>query len=267
MIDAETQQELRYRFNPDGSPLRFQQLRMLDILCYIDAICKENNIKYWLSSGTLIGAVRHGGFIPWDDDLDIEMLREDYLKFEKVFRENDDFALQTYKNDKYYINAFAKVRDKRSKINQLGYNNHCKYEGLFVDVFNLEKIPHIVYFAYGGVFYLLIQLHRKCSKNRRLLPIVSFVKKFLFSTIGISRYFSKFIPLRSLHHTYGSAPFWGKRYPEDIFPLGVLSFEGIDFPVPGDYDRYLRNIYGDYTKLPDTKSIRIHCSECEFIED
>ena len=103
MIDAETQQELRYRFNPDGSPLRFQQLRMLDILCYIDAICKENNIKYWLSSGTLIGAVRHGGFIPWDDDLDIEMLREDYLKFEKVFRENDDFALQTYKNDKYYI--------------------------------------------------------------------------------------------------------------------------------------------------------------------
>lgn len=68
-------EELRQRYNPDGSLLRRQQMRMLHILVEVDKICQRHNIRYWLSSGTLIGAVRHGGFIPWDDDLDIEMMR------------------------------------------------------------------------------------------------------------------------------------------------------------------------------------------------
>ena len=68
------QAALRQRFNPDGSLLRRQQMRMLELLIEVDRICKKHNIKYWLGSGTLIGAARHKGFIPWDDDLDIEML-------------------------------------------------------------------------------------------------------------------------------------------------------------------------------------------------
>ena len=78
------QDDLRARFNPDGSLLRRQQLRMLDILLEVDKICKKHDIRYWLSSGTLIGAMRHDGFIPWDDDLDIEMLRSDYVRLMKV---------------------------------------------------------------------------------------------------------------------------------------------------------------------------------------
>ena len=74
MIDKKLQQDLRERFSPEGSMLRKQQLRMLEILLYIDKVCKEHGIRYWLSSGTLLGAVRHGGFIPWDDDLDVEMM-------------------------------------------------------------------------------------------------------------------------------------------------------------------------------------------------
>lgn len=76
--------ELRQRFNPEGSKLRQMQLRMLDILTEVDSICKKHGISYWLSSGTLIGALRHDGFIPWDDDLDIEMMRDDYLRLMKV---------------------------------------------------------------------------------------------------------------------------------------------------------------------------------------
>ena len=80
--------ELRKRFNPDGSLLRRQQLRMLELLEVIDVICRKHQIPYWLSSGTLIGAARHKGFIPWDDDLDIEMLRSDYLRLLKFFLKN-----------------------------------------------------------------------------------------------------------------------------------------------------------------------------------
>ena len=73
-------EELRKRFNPEGSLLRRQQMRMLEILLEVDKICQKHQIPYWLSSGTLIGAMRHDGFIPWDDDLDIEMMRDDYLR-------------------------------------------------------------------------------------------------------------------------------------------------------------------------------------------
>ena len=79
-----TNEELRERYNPEGSLLRRQQTRMLEILLEVDRICQKHDIRYWLSSGTLIGALRHDGFIPWDDDLDIEMMREDYLRLMEV---------------------------------------------------------------------------------------------------------------------------------------------------------------------------------------
>lgn len=86
MITDTLQNELRERYNPDGSILRKQQLRMLEMLQYIDFVCKKHNIRYWLCSGTLLGAVRHGGFIPWDDDVDIEMLREDYKRLVRILK-------------------------------------------------------------------------------------------------------------------------------------------------------------------------------------
>ena len=84
MVNAQTQDILRQRYNPDNSQLRALQIRMLEILICIDQICQEHDIPYWLGSGTLLGAVRHGGFIPWDDDIDIELLRADYLKLIKI---------------------------------------------------------------------------------------------------------------------------------------------------------------------------------------
>ena len=74
MLNQEEQIKLRNRFNPEGSLLRQHQLRMLDILIEIDKICQKHNINYWIDGGTLLGAVRHGGFIPWDDDIDIAVM-------------------------------------------------------------------------------------------------------------------------------------------------------------------------------------------------
>ena len=103
------------KYNPEGSELRVIQLRMLDILLKIDAFCKQYGINYWLEGGYYVGAVRHGGFIPWDDDLDIGMDRRDYLKFKKLFLANpiSGFHLQCHKTDKAYVAGYAKVREKR----------------------------------------------------------------------------------------------------------------------------------------------------------
>ena len=116
MIDKKLQAELRAKFNPDGSDLRKLQLRMLDMLKYIDKICRENNITYWLSSGTCLGAVRHEGFIPWDDDIDIEMLEKDYHKFSTIMTSTSisQYIFQTHNNDPAYIYTFGKIRDLNS---------------------------------------------------------------------------------------------------------------------------------------------------------
>ena len=116
---------LRQRFNPDGSLLRRQQMKMLEILLEVDKICKKHNIRYWLSSGTLIGAMRHDGFIPWDDDLDIEMMRSDYLRLMKVLPAElpEWLALQNDETDPNYFYFYAKVRDRRSRmLEQNGYD-------------------------------------------------------------------------------------------------------------------------------------------------
>ncbi len=81
---GETTESLKEKYNPEGSTLRKAQLRMLDMLKFIDSICKENDITYYLDCGNLLGAVRHQGFIPWDDDADIAMPLSDYRKFKKI---------------------------------------------------------------------------------------------------------------------------------------------------------------------------------------
>ena len=126
-------QALRQRFNPDGSQLRKHQLRMLEILVVIDKICRKHQIPYWLSSGTLIGAVRHNGFIPWDDDLDIEMMRNDYLHLLEVLTKElpDWLALQTDETDPNYFFFYAKVRDRRSVLNEgNNYDRMWKEKGI-----------------------------------------------------------------------------------------------------------------------------------------
>lgn len=140
MITDTLQNELRERYNPDGSILRKQQLRMLEMLQYIDFVCKKHNIRYWLCSGTLLGAVRHGGFIPWDDDVDIEMLREDYKRLIKVLHEepSSHYAVQTYQSDSDYTLPFGKLRDLHSHVIERGVAK-CKYDGCWIDLFYLEK--------------------------------------------------------------------------------------------------------------------------------
>lgn len=265
MITPELQQQLRERFNPEGSMLRRQQLRMLEILLYVDSICKEHNIQYWLSSGTLLGAARHGGFIPWDDDLDIEMLKEDYDRFLALFEDNEKYVIQTRNNDDYYLLPFAKIRDKHTIISEYGNNSNYKHRGLFIDIFCLEPSPRFAYVGFGVVLHALLKL-QKCAHSRAALGILRLGKHLFYGSVALLKPLFRLLPFKSLNHAYGCGPRWRRRHIEDIMPLSAISFEGYEFPAPKNSDAYLRAMFGDYNTLPNLDKLRVHTAECEFME-
>ena len=263
-ISKSLNEELRERYNPDGSMLRKQQLRMLEILLHIDRVCKEHNIPYWLSSGTLLGAVRHGGFIPWDDDVDIEMLREDYLRFEKVFEEDDDYVLQTYKNDLCYIHPYAKVRDKHTVLVEHGSGEEYKYQGCFVDIFPMEHTHKFMNLLTYVPIWFMIKYVTKCRGNKLGRGLIKVLKTCQFGFIHIIRAMMKLVPGKKLRHTYGAWCYEVERYNDELYPLTSVDFEGYKFPAPGNVDAYLRRLYGNYMQIPNVKAT--HVKTIEFVK-
>ena len=244
MIDEKLQAQLRAKYNPDGSLLRHHQLRMVEMLKYFDDLCQKHDIKYWLSSGNCLGLVRHGGFIPWDDDMDVEMLREDYLKLEKVFKETDDYVFQTWKNDKRYFWAFGKMRDKHSIIDEgKSYDKLYEYRGVYIDVFCLEKSNYLIHRLSASI---LMRLFYKCQ-NKSYFQLI---KRVSFSIVSICRFLFGILPNKKLRHTYGCIWYSNTRDIKDIFPLQRTKFEGVEVNVPFNIDGYLRKIFGDYTMVP-----------------
>ena len=123
--------------------LRKLQLTMLEMLMLVDKICKENDIQYSLCSGTLLGAVRHKGFIPWDDDLDIRMTRENYDKFLEVWDklQPEGYLLQNKENSPRFPSSFSKIRKCHTTFLQFESERGAHHTGIFVDIFPLDRIP------------------------------------------------------------------------------------------------------------------------------
>jgi lipopolysaccharide cholinephosphotransferase len=250
-------------YNSEGSTLRKHQLRMLEMLKVVDAICNKHNIPYWLSSGTLLGAVRHGGFIPWDDDLDIEIEQKYRLKFMNVMERElpSNLLLQCNKNDKMYINYFFKIRDLNSCIDEFDvmrnrkYSTKYKFNGVFIDVFFVEKSAFVfvdILKKYTMFMYFL--KHVLCFPGF-LLRVFYY---FLILTGCFFRFISSFISTDFLFLSYGSI-FTSKRNAGDIFPLQTIKFEEDFYNCPCNYSAYLEKLYGDYNKLPDkTKRVPEH---------
>lgn len=259
MIDRQTQQELRNIYNPDDSDLRNLQLRMLEILKSVDEICIKHGIPYWLSSGTLLGAVRHGGFIPWDDDIDIELMRDDYVSLLKVLAKElpERYVLQTIESDSGYVYLYAKIRDSNSLVNEnCVFNSRFKYKGAFIDIFPLERTNKA-----------LARIASVCY-NRMCLGVVEkngtkgFFRFNYFLLVNILFPFFRLLTLlckkRRISHTYGVGFIDAERRENEIFPLCKISFEGYSFNAPLDYDAYLKRLYGsDYMQIPSQKSVHI----------
>lgn len=257
-------------YNRDGSDMRRAQLKMLEILQYIDGICKKNNIEYWLAAGTLLGAVRHGGFIPWDDDLDIEMRRKDYLKLLRILKKElpKTLELQVNSTDINYVAPYAKVRDRYSFITE---NNNIdinyKYRGVYIDLFPLESVSDwLLKFSNFIHYYFLYKISR--YRNDKLGIKVSFVSfMFLFINLmyKIFRFFDRIVSRKYLNFTYG-ADLFCKHDKKGIFPLKNIVFEGKNFPSPCNVDLYLSECYGDYLKIPKESDRHSHIEMFQFLD-
>ena len=258
---------LRARFNPDGSVLRRQQMRMLDILAAVDKVCKKYSIRYWLASGTLIGAMRHNGFIPWDDDLDIEMMRSDYLKFLKVAAAElpSDMALQSMDTDENYFYFYAKVRDRNSYMEELNhYDRLFKEKGIYIDVMPVEKQPMGLHKLTEKLQGHVYKIWRTSNDDVKSMKKINFITRFnRYVSYPLLRVACMLSGTKNITSGMG-IPFHNPRFEKHIFPLTTHLFEGHYFPVPGNSDALLRGLYGDYMQLPDLDKVNLHVDTIKF---
>lgn len=259
------------KYNPEGSELRNLQLKMLDILSTVTSIADKHNIPYWLSGGTLLGAARHGGFIPWDDDIDIELLLPDYKKLLKVLRKElrEDMYLQTPK-DKGYRLLFSKVRDRNSIVYEEddALDNYTE-KGIYIDIFPEERsykpLKNIVDFFYGRAFRRLkrgkpfhsLTYFYQYSLSLILYPIGVILMGFARGLCAITQ------PDNILHsYGIGNTTNHHARY---MFPLSRIVFEGKSFSCPGNTDAYLTKQYGNYMQIPPKDKRATHLLKVSYI--
>lgn len=169
--------------------IRPLQMVCLEILKEIDRICTKYNIQYWLEGGSMLGAVRHHGFIPWDDDLDIAMFREDYERFLKIAQKElkPEYFLQTHEIEREYPLFFAKVRKNNTYIEEECFLSLNFHKGIFVDIFPVDKLPYgvnkvKVYCKKLRILFLFYMLLERKVKTRiiRKHPILFNTIRFYF---------------------------------------------------------------------------------------
>ena len=265
---------LRQRYNPEGSLLRRAQLRMLHILEVVDGICRREGIPYWLDAGTLLGAVRHKGFIPWDDDMDICILKKDYKRFKKAALESlpPDLAYQDWTTDPNHFEMSPRIRDLNSLFDQP--ESRCqKYRGLFLDVILVERVPNMKVKKFICFFYRRVsrEMHGY-GKVAYKSPLRRFAVKALaylawpavWLMTSIARLHAAAIrsDVMSRYYTHFPAP----RCISDIFPCRDIAFEGRMFSAPAHPDRYLEKMFGDYMKLPPESEREGHSCPIEIYD-
>lgn len=244
------------------TPLRQCQLVQLHLLYVFDAICKEHKLTYFLGGGTLLGAMRHDGFIPWDDDLDVGMPMRDYKRFLKIAKEAlpKDVLLQTPKTNPYTALAYSKLRDAYSFYFEPRRDmSMADVSGIYLDIFPYEEMPEV-----GSAFKKL--LLRGCystwfrAKDLQIycrnLPtkLVAFPYYLaLRLTHYLVRFFililKGFVPAKTTYPGFNTGyyiPFCKAK----IYPTRMKRFEDGEFPVPNDPDAFLTGQYGDWRAIP-----------------
>lgn len=263
-------------------------LEMFDKFC---DICDANSLSYYLIGGSCLGAVRHKGFIPWDDDIDIGMTRKDYDIFNTLAPSQlpESMFLQNFRTDKDYYYEFCKIRNSRTTYVETGLAKLNINHGLFIDIFPLDYVPDTMFqkarFRIKRAMYdnYINEYYTGKAENASIQKkIMSLIAKVVINDIieakedrdsllrEVSSKSTKFIA-----NYYGA---WAKKeiVPTEFFSDGTkMEFEGRTVCVPKKFDAYLTQLYGDYMQLPpenkrishhDCKAIDFHTPYTQYVE-
>lgn len=264
------QQKLGYKLSKEE--LKELQMIEVEMLIEIDRICKKCGIKYCISAGTQLGAVRHKGFIPWDDDADVAFLRPEYEKFRKACEtelDKERFYFQDYRNTPGYRWGYGKIRRKNTEFVRLNQEHMPYKQGVFVDIMPYDNVPDN---------YILRMLHNfQCFLYRKAFwaPLGKMQEKGLkkkgyelldkIDDDKLYHSFSKFTEKCNKKQTKRirifAFPVPGKEYGylRSCFEIVIpTEFEGVHLMGMKDYETYLRYKYGNYMELPPVEKRKVH---------
>lgn len=252
--------------------LKAIQMIEFEILLELDRICKKHDIQYFLLAGTVLGAIRHKGFIPWDDDIDVGMMRDEYERFVKICSKEQDnkFFLQTNKTDPNFPFLFAKLRKNNTTFIEKAIAKVDMHKGVFIDIFPIDNIPNGKFARFVQKCLLLLLEAIRFSRTPDLyIGSKQLIKKLINFLHPCTRYISKrftdnfeekIVTMYNRKQTEYVGNIYGHIITEyntkiivkrDYFlPTSQLEFEGHYFPAPGKWHKYLTHLYNDYMKLP-----------------
>jgi lipopolysaccharide cholinephosphotransferase len=264
---------MQYILTP--TELKMLQAVLLEILSEVDRICKKNNIKYNIFAGTLLGAVRHKGFIPWDDDIDIAISRNEYIKFRDVCHNDLDkkrFFFQDHTTDPHYPWGYGRIRYKNTEFTRVGQEHLKMQTGIFLDIFPLDTVPNNKLLRGLHCFYCFVLrkllyaesgiVNGKNAFQRGIYKIMNLIPRrftfYLLDKLAIKNKDkqTKYVRLLTFplpkNRIYGMERVW-------FYELADIQFEGKLFPGTKNWEEFLTYYYGDdFMQLPPVEKRHWH---------
>ena len=255
------------------------QEEILHIASFFSQKCLSKKIKYSLLGGSSLGAIRHKGFIPWDDDFDVILLPEDYEKLMQTFislKDKNYFFLR--EGDKHYEMPFSKIMSRNLIFKEYNLKENQKFSGLYIDIMGFvytynSFFLRYLHFCFAKLLLILFLYRRgyrtKILSKKILLFFASLLSPFLPNSYKLIHYFRSFSPRKTkfLGHFFGKAKFKKSVYPIEWFKnTELVDFENEKFPNTKFFKKYLKLRYGEeFMKIPDKNSKARYPAHGEFI--